>query len=113
MSVPHLDTRMIAGERSLLFGPYAGFSSKFLKHGSLLDLFESVRPANVGPMLSVARDNFDLTEYLVNQLLQSENQRLAMLDQYYPTAKPEDWKLQVAGQRVQIIKPDTKHGGVL
>ena len=72
MSVPHLDTRVIGEQHSLLFGPYAGFSSKFLKHGSLLDLVESVRPANVKPLISVARDNFDLTEYLVEQVLQSE-----------------------------------------
>lgn len=113
MSVPHLDTRVIGGQHSLLFGPYAGFSSKFLKHGSLLDLFESVRPANIKPLLSVARDNFDLTEYLVEQVLQSESHRLAALDEYFPNAKPEDWKLQVAGQRVQIIKPEVKRGGLL
>ena len=70
MSVPHLDTRVIGGQHSLLFGPYAGFSTRFLKHGSLLDLVESVRPANVKPLLSVARDNIDLTEYLVEQVLQ-------------------------------------------
>jgi malate dehydrogenase (quinone) len=113
MSVPHLDTRVIGGQRSLLFGPYAGFSSKFLKHGSLLDLFGSVRPGNIEPLLSVARDNFDLTEYLIGQLLQSESHRLAALDEYFPNARPEDWKLQVAGQRVQIIKPDVKRGGLL
>jgi len=113
MSVPHLDTRVIGGQRSLLFGPYAGFSSKFLKHGSLLDLFKSVRPANIKPLLSVARDNFDLTEYLIGQVVQTESHRLAALDEYFPNAKPEDWKLQVAGQRVQTIKPDVKHGGLL
>jgi malate dehydrogenase (quinone) len=113
MSVPHLDARVIGGKRSVLFGPYAGFSSRFLKHGSLLDLFESIRPANVKPMLSVARDNFDLTEYLIGQVLQSESHRLAALDGYYPNAKADDWQLQVAGQRVQIIKPDTKRGGML
>jgi malate dehydrogenase (quinone) len=113
MSVPHLDTRVIGGQHSLLFGPYAGFSSKFLKHGSLLDLVESVRPSNIGPLLAVARDNFDLTEYLIGQLLQSESHRLAALDEYFPNAKPEDWRLQVAGQRVQIIKPDVKRGGLL
>jgi malate dehydrogenase (quinone) len=113
MSVPHLDTRVIGGQHSLLFGPYAGFSSKFLKHGSLLDLFESIRPANVEPMLAVARDNFDLTEYLVEQVLQSESHRLAALDQYFPKADPKDWRLEVAGQRVQIIKPDVKRGGML
>jgi malate dehydrogenase (quinone) len=113
MSVPHLDTRVIGGQHSLLFGPYAGFSSKFLKHGSLLDLFESIRPANIKPLLSVARDNFDLTEYLIGQVIQSESHRLAALDQYFPGAKSDDWKLQVAGQRVEIIKPDVKRGGML
>ena len=113
MSVPHLDTRVIGGQHSLLFGPYAGFSSKFLKHGSLLDLVESIRPGNIKPLLSVARDNFDLTEYLIGQVLQSESHRLATLDEYYPNAKSEDWKMQVAGQRVQIIKPDVKRGGFL
>jgi malate dehydrogenase (quinone) len=113
MSVPHLDTRIIGGQHSLLFGPYAGFSSKFLKHGSLLDLFESVRPRNIKPLLSVARDNFDLTEYLIEQVLQSESHRLATLDEYFPNANAADWKLQVAGQRVQTIKPDVKRGGLL
>jgi malate dehydrogenase (quinone) len=113
MSVPHLDTRVIGGRHSLLFGPFAGFSTKFLKHGSLLDLFESVRPANIKPLLSVARDNFDLTEYLIGQVLQSESHRLAALDEYFPKADSKDWRLQVAGQRVQIIKPDVKRGGFL
>jgi malate dehydrogenase (quinone) len=113
MSVPHLDTRIIGGQRSLLFGPYAGFSSKFLKHGSLLDLFESVETSNVIPLLSVARDNFPLTEYLVEQLLQTPHHRLAMLKEYYPTAPAKDWQLAVAGQRVQIIKPDQEKGGLL
>lgn len=113
MSVPHLDTRVIGGHHSLLFGPYAGFSTRFLKHGSLLDLFESVRPSNIKPELSVARDNIDLVEYLIGQVLQSEGRRLAALDEYYPDAKTEDWTLQVAGQRVEIIKPDVKRGGAL
>ena len=78
MSVPHLDTRVIGGQHSLLFGPYAGFSSKFLKHGSLLDLFESVETSNIVPLLSVARDNFGLTEYLIGQFLQTANHRLAL-----------------------------------
>jgi malate dehydrogenase (quinone) len=113
MSVPHLDTRVIGGQHSLLFGPYAGFSTRFLKHGSLLDLVESVRPGNLEPLLSVARDNIGLTEYLVQQVLQSESHRLAALDQYFPNAKPDDWTLRVAGQRVETIKPDVKRGGLL
>jgi malate dehydrogenase (quinone) len=113
MSVPHLDTRVIGGQHSLLFGPYAGFSTRFLKHGSLMDLVESVRPANVKSLLFVARDNMDLTEYLIEQVLQSERERLASLDAYYPNAKSDDWKLQVAGQRVETIKPDAKRGGLL
>jgi malate dehydrogenase (quinone) len=113
MSVPHLDTRVIGGQHSLLFGPYAGFSSKFLKHGSLADLFESAEMSNIVPLLSVARDNLDLTEYLIGQLLQSSKHRFATLQEYYPSAKTEDWQLQIAGQRVQIIKPDAERGGLL
>jgi malate dehydrogenase (quinone) len=113
MSVPHLDARIIGGQHSLLFGPYAGFSSKFLKHGSLLDLFESIETSNVIPLLSVARDNFPLTEYLIGQLMLTPHQRFRTLQEYYPNAKQDGWQLQVAGQRVQIIKPDQQHGGLL
>jgi malate dehydrogenase (quinone) len=113
MSVPHLDTRVIDGKKSLLFGPYAGFTTKFLKKGSLLDLPASIKPSNLGPMLSVARDNVDLTKYLIGQVVQSPEQRFAALKEYFPDANPEDWKLEIAGQRVQIIKKDAKRGGVL
>ena len=112
MSVPHLDTRWIDGKRSLLFGPYAGFSSKFLKQGSLLDLPASVRVGNLLPMLQVGVNNFDLVTYLVNQLRQSSADRLEALKAFLPTARPEDWSLSVAGPRVQIIKR-TKEGGKL
>ena len=113
MSVPHLDSRVIGGNRGLLFGPYAGFSTKFLKHGSLADLFLAVKADNVTPLLAVGRDNMDLTKYLVRQVLLTPPQRFASLKEYFPDAKPGDWKLAVAGQRVQVIMPDRKKGGVL
>lgn len=108
MSVPHLDTRVVDGKKSLLFGPYAGFTTKFLKHGSFLDLPLSVRPGNLGPMLAVARDNMDLTRYLIKEVMQSQEQRLDALRKFYPDLDPADWRLEIAGQRVQIIKKDAK-----
>lgn len=113
MSVPHLDTRMMNGKRSLLFGPYAGFSTKFLKNGSYLDLPLSLEVDNIWPMLKAGIDNFHLTKYLVKQVTQSPQERFEMLQKYYPTAKFEDWELAIAGQRVQIIKKDEEKGGIL
>jgi malate dehydrogenase (quinone) len=113
MSVPHLDTRVIGTQHSILFGPYAGFSTKFLKHGSLLDLFMSIRPGNIVPLMEVGLHNFDLTEYLVEQVVQSPKGRFATLTIFYPRAEQKDWKLDVAGMRVQIIKRDPKQGGIL
>lgn len=113
MSVPHLDTRVVDGQSSLLFGPYAGFSPKFLKQGSWLDLPASIRLHNLGPMLAVARDNFDLMKYLVGELLASKKKKLDALREFMPTARAEDWYLITAGQRVQVMKKDSKRGGVL
>ena len=113
MSVPHLDTRVVDGQKSLLFGPYAGFTTKFLKRGSFMDLPLSIRPSNIGPMMAVARDNMDLTRYLIKEVMQSMDDRLETLRGFYPEAKAEDWRLEVAGQRVQIIKKDPKKGGIL
>ncbi|MFK8044557.1 MAG: malate dehydrogenase (quinone) [Crocinitomicaceae bacterium] len=113
MSVPHLDTRMLDGERSLLFGPYAGFSTKFLKFGSYFDLPLSIEVHNIWPLLSAGIKNFALTKYLVKQVIQSPEDRFEMLKKYYPDANFEDWELVQAGQRVQIIKKDDEEGGVL
>ena len=79
----------------------------------MLDLPLSIRPNNIGPMLAVARDNFDLTRYLIKEVLQSEEKRLQTLRGFYPLAKAEDWRLEMAGQRVQSIKKDPKLGGIL
>jgi len=113
MSVPHLDTRMIDGKKALLFGPYAGFSTRFLKNGSLMDLPLSIKANNIIPMISAGLDNIPLTKYLINQVRQSPNDRLDALREYLPSAKLEDWELETAGQRVQVIKKDEEHGGVL
>lgn len=113
MSVPHLDTRVIDGQKALFFGPYAGFSTKFLKHGSLLDLPLSVKANNMLPMLAAGMDNLPLTKYLIEQVMQSPQDRLDALREYVPEAQIEDWELEIAGQRVQVIKKDAEHGGIL
>jgi malate dehydrogenase (quinone) len=113
MSVPHLDLRLIDGEQALLFGPYAGFSPKFLKAGSMWDLPRSVRAGNLGSMLGAGWANIPLTRYLIGQVLQSEKSRFRALEEFVPTAEFDDWELITAGQRVQVIKQDTAGRGVL
>ncbi|MFV9670386.1 malate dehydrogenase (quinone) [Pantoea sp. KXB25] len=113
MSVPHLDTRYLDGKRVVLFGPFATFSTKFLKNGSLFDLLSTTTTHNIGPMTNVGMDNFDLVKYLIGQVMLNDEDRFESLKEYYPDAKKEDWKLIQAGQRVQIIKKDADKGGVL
>ncbi|XZF14431.1 malate:quinone oxidoreductase [Chitinophagaceae bacterium MMS25-I14] len=113
MSVPHLDTRIIDGKQALLFGPFAGFSTRFLKNGSLLDLPLSIQIGNIRPMLAAGFHNIPLTRYLIQQLRLSPEERVDALREYLPEAHDEDWELKIAGQRVQVIKKDEEEGGVL
>ena len=113
MSVPHLDTRVLDGKRVILFGPFATFSTKFLKNGSYLDLLGTTTLHNVWPMTKVGVDQYPLVEYLAGQLMLSDDDRFKALQEYFPNAKKEDWRLWQAGQRVQIIKRDEANGGVL
>ena len=113
MSVPHLDTRVIDGKTSLMFGPYAGFSPKFLKTGSVFDLFKSIRPHNLVPMIAAGAGNLSLVKYLVGQLAAKKSTKFAELQQFFPKGEQKDWYRITAGQRVQVIKKDKKKGGVL
>lgn len=113
MSVPHLDTRFIDNKKSLLFGPFAGFSPKFLKTGSMFDLLGSVKPNNVVTMLAAGAKNVPLTKYLIEQVMLSKEKRMEELREFIPTAKSEDWDLVVAGQRVQVIKDTAAGKGTL
>jgi malate dehydrogenase (quinone) len=113
MSVPHLDKRVINGKAELLFGPFAGFSTKFLKHGSYMDLFKSLEFDNLIPMIRAGLDNIPLTQYLIQQVRQTPEEKLESLKEFFPDARMEDWTLEVAGQRVQVIKKDKDRGGIL
>jgi malate dehydrogenase (quinone) len=113
MSVPHVDTRMINGKKELLFGPFAGFSTKFLKSGSRLDLAKSFRVDNLLPMISAGLRNVPLTRYLIEQVRLTHEDRVKSLQEYVPIAEIKDWKLLQAGQRVQVIKKDEGRGGKL
>jgi malate dehydrogenase (quinone) len=113
MSVPHLDTRVVDGEASLLFGPFATFSPKFLKKGRITDLVSQVRPHNLGTMLKVAVDNPSLLQYLVGELLKNHHRKVDALRVFMPTARDEDWELIQAGQRAQVMKKDPEKGPIL
>ena len=111
MSMPHLDRRMVDGTPGLLFGPYAGFSPKFLKRGSYTDLFRSITPGNIPTLLTVAKDEIDLTRYLIGQMVQKHASRMEVLRDFVPTADAGDWELIRAGQRVQTMKRTAKKRG--
>lgn len=113
MSVPHLDTRMIQGKAALLFGPYAGFTTRFLKQGSRFDLAKSVKFKNIKSLLGAGRHNMDLTKYLIKEVFQNHEQRMESLRVFLPEASGHDWELAHAGQRVQIIKRCHQHWGKL
>ncbi|CAN0178925.1 unnamed protein product, partial [Chrysoparadoxa australica] len=113
MSVPHLDTRMINEKPALLFGPFAGFTTKFLKHGSPMALPQSIQLDNIKPMLSVAKNNTKLIQYLLTEATKTHSQRMQSLLDFVPNAKESEWELAQAGQRVQIIKQSDQHWGTL
>ncbi|WP_431956452.1 malate dehydrogenase (quinone) [Nocardia lijiangensis] len=112
MSVPHLDTRVINGKPGLLFGPYAGWTPKFLKDGSNTDLFKSINAGNLAPMLGVGLTEMSLVKYLVSELLKSQSGKVYTMEEFIPRAEGRDWELITAGQRVQIIRRKGV-GGVL
>nr|WP_296773977.1 malate dehydrogenase (quinone) [Rhodococcus sp. (in: high G+C Gram-positive bacteria)] len=113
MSLPHLDSRVVAGSKSLMFGPYATFSTRLLRHGRLSDLFATIRPANLPILMSVGLQNLPLVRYLIGQLLSSKKAKFAELQKFYPDADPADWYPITAGQRAQLIKPRSRTGGTL
>ena len=113
MSVPHLDTRVVDGHASLMFGPYAGFSPKFLKTGSVFDLVKSIRWHNLIPMIAAGAQNLGLVKYLLSQLVALPSTKFDALREFFPDGEPADWYKITAGQRVQVIKKDAKKGGVL
>lgn len=113
MSVPHLDTRVVDGQASLLFGPYAGFSTKYLKHGSLLDLFAALRWHNLATFIGAGLKSLSLVTYLVSEVLTTPSRRFRALQQFAPTADPKHWRLITAGQRVQIMKKDADGKAVI
>ena len=97
----------------MLFGPFASITTRFLKGGSVLDMFSSIKSDNLKPMLAVARDNLELTRYLVTEAFRSHKDRVASLQKFYADAKVKDWELASAGLRVQIIKGCDTNGGRL
>ena len=114
MAVPHLDTRILDGKKTLLFGPFAAWTTKFLhKKGSFLDLPLSVKPDNIATLVKIGIHNLDLVKYLVQQGTQSMADRMKVLHVFYPAAEAKDWKLIDAGIRVQAIKKTDGEAGIV
>jgi malate dehydrogenase (quinone) len=111
--MPHLDIRVINGKLWLLFGPFAGWSPKFLKQGKVTDLPLSVKPDNLVSVLGAGLSQMSLVKYLVTQLLLSQSDRVEALREFVPSAIDSDWELEVAGQRVQVIRRAKGKGGAL
>lgn len=113
MSVPHLDHRTIDGVDHLMFGPYATFSTKLLKHGRLTDFFTTLRPSNLWTVASAGATNLDLVRFLISELLATPTRRFRQLQRYLPTAHRDEWELIPAGQRAQLVTPGPRGVGVL
>lgn len=110
MTVPHLDRRYMGSKESLLFGPFAAIGPKFLKNGSNLDLFKSIKTDNLLTMMSAGVKNLPLVKYSIQQVLMRKDDRMQELRRFVPDAKDEDWDLHIAGKRVQVIKDTEEHG---
>lgn len=111
MSLPHLDRRVVDGQVSLLFGPYATFSTRLLVHGRRTDLFTTIRAHNIVPLLGACLRDTGLIRYLVVQLLTPRRAKFAQLRRFVPTARQADWYPVPAGQRAQLVRPHPRHGG--
>ncbi|WP_413335836.1 malate:quinone oxidoreductase [Brevibacterium sp. GP-SGM9] len=113
MSVPHLDRRVIDGQEHLLFGPFATFSTKLLKHGRLTDFFTTLRRDNLHVIAAAGLQNLDLVRFLIGELAASPRKKFASLRRYFPRARFNEWQLVPAGQRAQLVIPDPKRIGVI
>ncbi len=113
MTAAHLDARIVNGKPWLLFGPFAGWSPKFLKHGHITDLPRSVTPGNLATMIGAGVTQMRLVNYLIGQLRLSQPARVGALREFVPSAVDSDWELRTAGQRVQVIRPNKRKGGAL
>lgn len=113
MSVPHLDRRVVDGTAHLLFGPYATFSTRLLKHGSWTDFFTTLRWHNLHVVAAAGLQNLDLVRYLLTELAAGPQKRFAQLQRFYPEVDPAQWQLVLAGQRAQLVTPEPRRIGVL